>query len=537
MMGPLVTTAPALPASSDPTEPGAVLAGKYCVTKILGKGGMGVVVEARHIALDDRVAIKFLLPEYAQHPEASVRFLREAKAARKIKSEHVAHVIDVDTLESGAPYMVMEFLEGQDLAHMLETTGVLPIHDAVDFVIQGCEAIAEAHKHGIIHRDIKPANLFLMEGQDGLPTVKVLDFGISKTKEGAVDNLTRTQTGMGSAHYMSPEQMVRAGSVDLRTDIYALGIALYELLAGTQPFHAETWAELHARTLAGTPTPLLDLRADVPAALALVLERAYARERVHRYASVAELVIALAPFAPPRSYPTIERIARMAGVPLPDLSQSGAHTVSQAVPAATQLLAVTPPPYAPAPPPVQPPPPPAPLPALNQILPGPYQGPVSTRAAANFAQGAAVGVALSAGRSTIKGAPNRAGALVLVALAVLAMGGMGIAVVMALGRHASPSVTLPQPSAEAPSSASASASATAQPPDPTATAAPAPSPAPSPSVSASRPPDDPKPAPADHHFRPGPAPKSTTAPAASMQPKDDGSLILPESVYGTPKNR
>jgi eukaryotic-like serine/threonine-protein kinase len=345
MMRRLVTTDPA-PTASDPTAPETVIAGKYRVERILGKGGMGVVVEARHIKLDDRVAIKFLLPEFAGHAEASARFLREAKAARRIKSEHVAHVIDVDTLESGAPYMVMEFLDGQDLAHLLER-GPLPISDAVDYVIQGCEAIAEAHMHGIIHRDLKPANLFLTQGPDGSPTVKVLDFGISKSTEGAVDNLTRTTAMMGSVQYMSPEQMRQTKSVDARTDIYALGISLYEMLTGKAPFVAQTPMEFCGQVLHGTPLSLGSMRAEVPEALAYVVHRAFARDRDHRYASVADFVMAIAPFAPPRSRSTIDRIARMSTIGAPS-SQPASHVAAQAAPASIPgsqpAIAVTPPP-------------------------------------------------------------------------------------------------------------------------------------------------------------------------------------------------
>jgi serine/threonine protein kinase len=523
MMRRLVTTDPATTVS-DPTAPGTVLAGKYRVERTLGKGGMGVVVEARHIKLDDRVAIKFLLPEVAQNPDFSTRFLREAKAARRIKSEHVAHVIDVDQLESGAPYMVMEFLEGEDLAHMLETTGPLSIPDAVDYVIQGCEAIAEAHKQGIVHRDLKPANLFLTQGTDGSPIVKVLDFGISKTRESGVDNLTRTAALMGSALYMSPEQLTAPKSVDLRTDIYALGVSLYELLSGKPPFNGETVAELHVHVCTTTPAPLRSLRAEVPQALAAVIECAHARWPVNRYASIADFVVALAPFAPPRSQSTIERIGRIAGVTPPPSSQPG----SQAAPALTPL-------------PIAPPPPPPP--SVHHIVPGPYHGPMSTRAAANFAQGATTGVNLSATRPTIKGAPpNRAGAFVLVALATLAFGVMGTAVVM-IARRASSGTNLPQPSAAAASIASASAQARTPAPIETASASapPAPEPPPPPSVSASaaRPPDDVKPTPPDRR-RPGPATRGAVAPGAATSPtpqpaKDDGSLVLPQSVYGSPR--
>ncbi|MFO0587789.1 MAG: serine/threonine-protein kinase [Polyangiaceae bacterium] len=306
--------APAQPNDDVPVRPGQILAGKYRVDRVLGRGGMGVVVEARHVALDERVALKFLLPDYAQMPEASARFLREARAAVKIKSEHVARVSDVGTLETGSPYMVMEFLEGIDLSKALESYGVCQIPDAIDYLIQTCEAIAEAHGHGIVHRDLKPANLFLTRRPDGTPMIKVLDFGISKMSGSGVDNLTRTTTSMGSALYMSPEQMQTTRGVDLRTDIYALGISLYELLAGKQPFYADTLPQLCAEVLTGRPTPIRQLRAEVPDALAAVLERAYARDRDQRYQTIAELVAALAPWAPPRSQTTLDRIARMAGV-------------------------------------------------------------------------------------------------------------------------------------------------------------------------------------------------------------------------------
>jgi tRNA A-37 threonylcarbamoyl transferase component Bud32 len=342
----------------DEVQPGSILAGKYRVERVLGQGGMGRVVEARHVALDDRVAMKFLLPEFAQHPEASARFLREARAAVRIKSEHVAKVTDVGTLESGAPYMVMEFLEGNDLSQQLERSGVLAVHDAVDFIIQAAEALAEAHSYGIVHRDIKPANMFLGKGLDGGPLVKVLDFGISKYNDGNSDNLTRTMAAMGSALYMSPEQMQQSKTVDHRTDIYALGITLYELLAGKQPFYAETLPQLCAEVLTGTPTPLRSVRNDLPQGLSEVLERAYARDRDQRYQTIAQLVLGLAPFAPPRSRNTVERIARMAG-----LDPNSAPT------AAPQRISVPP--------------------EGQQIVVGGYNGPVSEKAAAAFAgQGA-----------------------------------------------------------------------------------------------------------------------------------------------------
>ncbi len=339
---------------------GTVLAGKYRVERLIGQGGMGVVVEARHTTLDDRVALKFLLPEYAAHPEASQRFLREARAAVRIKSAHVARVSDVGTLDSGAPYMVMDFLEGSDASHGLSQGQVLPLHEAVDYIVQACDALAEAHSLGIVHRDIKPANLFVTRHQDGSPFVKLLDFGISKvgSEVGGADGLTRTTATMGSALYMSPEQIRQSKSVDHRTDIYALGVSLYEMLTGRQPFIAENFAALCVEIATGTPTPLRELRPDVPPEFAATLERAYARDLNTRFQSVGELVVALSPWAPPRTQPIIERIARAAGLvprfssspPPADpgrgsyahiaLSDSAAHRLGGA-PAATNLSGST----------------------------------------------------------------------------------------------------------------------------------------------------------------------------------------------------
>ncbi len=363
-----------------PVTPGTVLAGKYRVERVIGQGGMGVVVEARHIALDDRVALKFLTASYAKHPEATARFLREGKAAVKIKSEHVARVSDVGTLENGSPYMVMEFLQGRDLSQELVARGPLPREDAVDYILQGCEAIHEAHAAGIVHRDIKPANLFLTRRHDGSALVKVLDFGISKMAEGP-SNLTGTTTAMGSALYMSPEQMQQTRGVDHRTDIYALGIALYELLAGKQPYYADTLPQLIADVLTGTPTPLQQVRPDLPPPLGAVLEKAYARDRAQRYGSVAELVVALAPFAPPRSQPNIDRIARSAGltppvagapapaaVPAGGPSLAGGGTISMEaprIPLSGGTIALDP-----ATPPANPQPPPAPPPPVASAAPG-----------------------------------------------------------------------------------------------------------------------------------------------------------------------
>src|SRR4051812_36918936 len=177
-----------------PVSAGDVLAGKYVVERVLGAGGMGVVVSALHRQLEEKVAIKFLLPEALQNPESVARFLREARASVKIKSQHVVRVIDVGTLDNGAPYMVMEHLDGQDLAARLASRGPFPVEEAVELVMQACEALAEAHVLGIVHRDLKPANLFLTRSAGGLPIVKVLDFGISKVTGAGASQMSMTKT-------------------------------------------------------------------------------------------------------------------------------------------------------------------------------------------------------------------------------------------------------------------------------------------------------------------------------------------------------
>ncbi len=218
--------------------PGEVLAGKYRVDRVLGAGGMGVVVAAHHVHLDERVALKFLLPDALRSPEAVARFVREARAAVKIKSEHVARVTDVGHLENGAPYIVMEYLEGVDLSAWLRQNGPMPIPQAVDFVLQACEAIADAHVLGIVHRDLKPSNLFCIRRTDGQSSIKVLDFGISKILNPGTPrpDMTATSALIGSPLYMSPEQMSLSKGVDVRTDIWSLGIILFELITGRTPF-------------------------------------------------------------------------------------------------------------------------------------------------------------------------------------------------------------------------------------------------------------------------------------------------------------
>lgn len=289
-------------------QQGDILAGKYRVERVLGVGGMGVVVSAHHMHLDVKVAIKFLLPEMLSHVEAVGRFAREAQAAVRIKSEHVARVIDVGTLENGAPYMVMEFLEGGDLAAWLEQRGPLPIEQAVDFLLQATIAVAEAHGLGIVHRDLKPANLFCIRGADGRFAIKVLDFGISKMAQSA-GSLTRTSAMMGSPYYMSPEQMRSSKDVDARTDIWAMGVVLFELLTRSVPFQGETQSEVCVKIITDAPPPIRELRPDVPSGLQDVILKCLEKDRNRRYPNVAEMALGLLPFAPKHAKSYVEKVA------------------------------------------------------------------------------------------------------------------------------------------------------------------------------------------------------------------------------------
>ena len=306
---------------------GDILAGKYRVDRVLGVGGMGVVVAAHHIQLDEHVAIKFLLPQALANAEAVQRFDREARAAVKIKSEHVARVIDVGKLENGAPYMVMEYLEGRDLSAWLTERGPLPVEQAVEFVLQACEAIAEAHAMGIVHRDLKPANLYCIRRPDGALSIKVLDFGISKSTSGAGGmGMTKTHTVMGSPLYMSPEQMESSKGVDARADIWALGVILFELVTGRVPFEGEAITELVLKIVTASPPILLGAMPGVPPGLDPIIHKCLEKKRENRYASVSELANDLLPYAPPRSRLSVERIANImnaAGMPARQNFHSG----------------------------------------------------------------------------------------------------------------------------------------------------------------------------------------------------------------------
>lgn len=283
-----------------PVPEGHLLASKYRIEKVIGAGGMGVVVSAMHVHLGQRVAIKFLLPHAVDDEQTVVRFAREARALARLGSEHVARVLDVGALETGEPFMVLECLTGRTLAALLDGSGPLEVRAAVSYIIDACHGLAEAHALGIVHRDIKPENLFLADRADGSRIVKVIDFGVSKVTadQATIDApVTTTSAVVGSPLYMSPEQLRAARDVDARTDIWSLGITLYELLTGKGPFCWSTLPELCAAILKDDPRPLRDLRPDLPEALEAVVMACLARAPSLRPESAAELARVLRPFS------------------------------------------------------------------------------------------------------------------------------------------------------------------------------------------------------------------------------------------------
>jgi serine/threonine protein kinase len=332
---------PALPA-----QIGEIVADKYRLDRVIGQGSMGVVVQASHIRLGHRVAIKFMLPK-AGGAGAVRRFEHEARTTCQLRSEHVARVTDFGTLPNGSPYIIAEYLEGTDLDSLLSLRGPLPVTQAATYVGQACEAIAEAHALGIVHRDLKPQNLFLTHRINGTPCVKVLDFGVAKSLLAITGNgglVTAVGSLVGSPAYMAPEQ-VEAQPVDERTDIWALGVCLYQLVSGAFPFVAPTVGLLCVKILNVPPVPLRERAPHVPIEFEAVVHRCLARAPAERFATVADLARALYPlaFSHPRSaqvHPavaatqTTQRTARpgpIAGIVLGGLAAVGVAAVSVGV--------------------------------------------------------------------------------------------------------------------------------------------------------------------------------------------------------------
>lgn len=290
---------------------GDVLVGKYRVERTLGRGSMGIVLSATHLALGELVAIKVLSPR-AAHRRGIARLEREARATARIRSEHVARVMDVGMLEEGKPFIVMEYLEGRDVAAALKDKSPLPIVEAVDMIVQACDALAAAHVMGIVHRDLKPSNLFLADQLDGSTKLKVLDFGLSKIPEAGADGrLTSATAVMGSPHYMAPEQIANPHEVDARADIWSLGVILYELVTGRLPFEASSQAELFARISTAEPARPAALRDDLPPPIHSLIAACLQKNKTLRPTDVGVIARLLSPFCSPAASVLPERVRRV----------------------------------------------------------------------------------------------------------------------------------------------------------------------------------------------------------------------------------
>jgi serine/threonine-protein kinase len=309
---------------------GKRIAGRYLVDRLLGSGGMGIVASAKYPELGQKVAVKFLRPELANDARVSARFMREARVAAKVKSAHFVKVFDVGRLESGIPYLVMEMLTGRDLGDELRARGPFSLFDAIDCILQACTGVAEIHALGIVHRDLKPSNLFIANVA-GSNMVKVLDFGISKEKPTeSLAPLTATDHVLGTPQYMSPEQIKASKDVDPRSDIWAIGVILYELLTRALPFESEGGGvgEMFGKILYVDPELPSKHRSDLPEGFEAVLLKCMARERDERYASVLELAEALRPFASSTSLHRIDAIKQAAMTPAAEVDDDPILEVS-----------------------------------------------------------------------------------------------------------------------------------------------------------------------------------------------------------------
>ena len=301
--------------SSGSVRSGEIIAGKFQIERILGEGGMGYVVAARHLQLGQMVALKFI-KEDVSSPEFKARFLREARNTVRLKSKHVSRVLDVGSVDGGSPYMVMEYLEGTDLSELLQARGPFPVAETAEYIIQACEAITEAHGYGIVHRDLKPANLFLTRGTGGEAVIKVLDFGVSKVMDLDDDTsarehdsvMTKATDLLGSPSYMAPEQVVSARDADAKSDVWSLGVIIFRLISGKAPFAGNSLGDLIQKIVHGPLPNLRDLRPDIPEGLEHVIWRCFERDRSKRPDAV-ELARMLAPYAGPNATPSLERIA------------------------------------------------------------------------------------------------------------------------------------------------------------------------------------------------------------------------------------
>jgi serine/threonine-protein kinase len=299
-------------------EERGLFAGRYRIDSVLGTGGMGIVYAATHVELGLPVAIKIIHPTLADSAEARARFAIEARAGAALRSPHTIRVYDAGQLGVSQSYVVMERLEGTNLGALLQAKGALPVETAVEYVLQACTALSEAHSIGVIHRDIKPENLFLAQSRNAAPLIKLLDFGIARWvgDEFLSGRITNPRSSLGSPCYQSPEQMENAPDLDERSDIWSLGLVLFELLTGYCPFEADSIQETCWKVLQGPRPSLCAARPGIDPRLGDVIDRCLALDRSKRFSSVRQLIVALKPFAP-RAIETVDPTATPPVRPLP----------------------------------------------------------------------------------------------------------------------------------------------------------------------------------------------------------------------------
>ena len=312
---------------------GDIIDGRYRIEERHATGGMGTVFRATHLQLERQVALKVASCVVVRLPGGPERFLREARLATQVQSDHVAAVFDVGVLPSGMPFLVMEWLDGIDLGAVLKISGPMTVETAVDCLLQACEALADVHRQGIVHRDLKPSNLFLVRDSDGNARIKLIDFGVSKMIGLGRDlgRITQAGTAIGSPPYMSPEQMGIEEVADERTDVWGLGVVLYELLTGELPFRGNTLNDILAAILLRPHVKASDHAPHIPAGIDAVIARCLDTEQAKRFASVGELAAALAPFGARAVAPSTLRLT-------PTAISAGS---SRAPPARTSLGSLT----------------------------------------------------------------------------------------------------------------------------------------------------------------------------------------------------
>jgi serine/threonine-protein kinase len=317
-------------------EPGETIAGKYLLLRMLGRGGVGVVFEAEHLKLRQTVAIKVLAAEMIAQPAMVERFEREARAMAMLASPRVTRVTDVDVTPEGIPFLVMEYLKGRDLQSELKERGALPTHEAVSWVREACAGMSVVHAAGVVHRDLKPANLFIVDGPPR--SLKIMDFGISKIS-GDDHEMTMTTTSLGTPAYMSPEQVRSAKHIDVRSDVWSLGVILYRALAGKLPFAGSGSTGMAVAIATEEPAPIEQWRPDLPPGLVAIVRRTLQKDPNARFPTVQALADALAPFEQPTGAPPI--VTAPASMPgsEPTLA-SVSHTSSSSQPRRSRALPI-----------------------------------------------------------------------------------------------------------------------------------------------------------------------------------------------------